>query len=156
MAALLSSTGERYPLYTENINMTSLFNCLEAARYGLVQKLFWPSSIAAFGANTPKHSPQHTVQEPGTVYGITKKNGELWCNYYHKRYGVDVRSLRYPGLVGWRSPPGGGTTDYAVDIFHKAVMKEKFECYLNEDTPLSMIYTEDAIEGTLKLMDAPS
>lgn len=154
LAALLSATGERYPLYTEKINMTSLFNCLEAARYGLVKKVFWPSSIAAFGSNTPKTTPQHTVQQPGTVYGITKKSGQLWCDYYYKRYGCDVRSLRYPGLVGWRSPPGGGTTDYAVDIFHKAVMKEDYTCYLQEDTSLPMVYTEDAIYGTIKLMQA--
>lgn len=119
--------------------MISLFNCLEASRYGLVKKIFWPSSIAAFG-NSPKTSPQHTIQEPSTVYGITKKNGEMWCNYYYNRYGVDVRSIRYPGLIGWRGPPGGGTTDYAVDIFHKAVMGEDFNCYLEEDTPISMVY----------------
>ena len=113
-----------------------------------------PSSIAAFGDNTPKRSPQHTIQEPTTVYGITKKAGELWCNYYFKRYGVDVRSVRYPGLVGWRSNPGGGTTDYAPQMLQAAVMGEKYHCYLNEDTPLSMMYMEDAISATIQLMEA--
>ena len=110
--------------------MGALFNSLEAARHGLVNKVFWPSSIAAFGANTPKRSPQFTVQEPTTVYGISKKAGEMWCNYYHKRYGVDVRSLRYPGWVGWRANPGGGTTDYAPQMLQAAVMNEKYSCYL--------------------------
>ena len=152
---MLSATGETNPLLTEKINMKSLFNCLEAGREGLVKKIFWPSSIAAFGPNSPKRCPQLTIQEPNTVYGITKKTGELWCSYYHARYGVDVRSLRYPGLVGYRSPPGGGTTDYAVDIYHKAIMKEKFSCYLKSNTPLPMIYTDDAIDATLQLMEAP-
>ena len=135
--------------------MNSLFNCLEAAKDGLVKKIFWPSSIAAFGSNTPKNTPQYTIMEPNTVYGITKKSGELWCEYYNRRYGVDVRSLRYPGLVGYRSPPGGGTTDYAVDIYHKAILGQKFSCYLKEDTYLPMIYTDDAIDGTIQLMSAP-
>lgn len=154
LAALLSATGEKDPLKTEQINMNSLFNCLELARQGKFERLFWPSSIAAFGSNTPKRTPQLTIMEPNTVYGITKKSGELWCNYYHARYGVDVRSLRYPGLVGYRSPPGGGTTDYAVDIFHKAIMGQKYTCYLGPETYLPMIYTDDAIDGTLQLMDA--
>lgn len=122
LAALLSATGEHYPLHTQNVNMGSLFNSLEAARVGLVERVFWPSSIAAFGANTPKRSPQHTIQEPNTAYGICKKAGELWCNYYNKRYGVDIRSVRYPGLIGWRSSPGGGTTDYAPEVLQSAVM----------------------------------
>ena len=156
LAALLSATGERYPLYTNQINMGALINSLEAGRLGLVQKIFWPSSIAAFGSNTPKRSPQFTVQEPTTVYGINKKAGELWCNYYFKRYGVDVRSLRYPGLVGWRSNPGGGTTDYAPQMIQAAIMKEKYSCYLNDDTYLAMMYMEDAVDATLQLMDADS
>lgn len=114
--------------------------------------MFWPSSIAVFGPDTPKNTPQETVMNPTTVYGITKKAGELWCAYYHARYGVDVRSLRYPGLVGYRSLPGGGTTDYAVDIFHKALKGETYKCYLKPNTYLPMIYTDDAIEGTLQLM----
>ena len=139
-------------MYTETTNMGSLFNTLEAARHGFCKRIFWPSSIAAFGDNTPKRSPQHTIQEPTTVYGITKKAGELWCNYYFKRYGVDVRSVRYPGLVGWRSNPGGGTTDYAPQMLQAAVMGEKYNCYLSEDTALSMMYMEDAVGATIQLM----
>jgi nucleoside-diphosphate-sugar epimerase len=123
LSALLSASGEVNPLITEQINMKTLSNCLEACRKFKVEKLFWPSSIAAFGPDTPKDTPQETIMNPTTVYGITKKAGELWCAYYFKRYGVDVRSLRYPGLIGYRSMPGGGTTDYAVDIFHKALKK---------------------------------
>jgi len=122
---------------------------------GKINKIFWPSSIAAFGESTPKRTPQLTVMEPTTVYGITKKNGELWCSYYHRRYGVDVRSIRYPGLVGYRSPPGGGTTDYAVDIYHKAILGKKFTCYLQEGSYLPMVYTDDAIDGAIQLMEAP-
>ena len=130
LAALLSATGEIDPLKTEKINMTALFNVLELAREGKIKKLFWPSSIACMGPNTPKDSPQYTIMDPTTVYGITKKSGELWCQYYFQRYGVDVRSIRYPGLIGYRSAPGGGTTDYAVDIFHKAIMDKPYTCYL--------------------------
>jgi nucleoside-diphosphate-sugar epimerase len=136
--------------------MGALFNCLEAAKNKKIKKLFWPSSIAAFGSNCPKQTPQETIMDPSTVYGITKKAGELWCQYYNRKFGVDVRSIRYPGLIGYRSPPGGGTTDYAVDIFHKAILGQNYECYLKENTPLPMIYTDDAIEGTVKLMQAPS
>lgn len=135
--------------------MGALFNCLEAAKNQKIKKLFWPSSIAAFGSNCPKQTPQETVMDPSTVYGITKKAGELWCQYYNRKFGVDVRSIRYPGLIGYRSPPGGGTTDYAVDIFHKAILGQNYECYLKENTPLPMVYTDDAIEGTVKLMQAP-
>jgi len=154
LASLLSATGELYPLHTDKINMGALLNYLESARLGLVNRVFWPSSIAAFGANTPKVSPQHTVQEPTTVYGICKKAGELWCNYYFTRYGVDVRSVRYPGLIGWRSNPGGGTTDYAPQLLQAAVMKERYTCYLTQDTPLSMMYMDDAVDATIRLMDA--
>jgi len=154
LAALLSATGERYPLYTNQMNMGSLINSLEAGRLGLVEKIFWPSSIAAFGSTTPQRSPQFAVQEPTTVYGINKKAGELWCNYYHKRYGVDVRSVRYPGLMGWRSTPGGGTTDYAPHMIQAAVMGEQYSCYLEDNTYLSMMYMEDAINATIKLMNA--
>ena len=136
--------------------MTALFNVLELAREGKIKKLFWPSSIACMGPTTPKDSPQCTIMDPTTVYGITKKSGELWCQYYFNRYGVDVRSIRYPGLIGYRSAPGGGTTDYAVDIFHKAIMGKPYTCYLQEDTYLPMIYTDDAIRATVELMEAPS
>ena len=156
LAALLSATGEIDPLKTQHINMTSLFNVLELAREGKIKRLFWPSSIAALGDNSPKTAPQATIMDPSTVYGITKKSGELWCQYYHRRYGVDVRSIRYPGLVGYRSAPGGGTTDYAVDIFHKAIMGEPYICYLQSNTYLPMMYTDDAIRATFELMQAPS
>jgi nucleoside-diphosphate-sugar epimerase len=135
--------------------MKSLFNCLEACRKFPIKKMFWPSSIAVFGPDTPKQTPQETIMNPTTVYGITKKSGELWCSYYHNKYGVDVRSIRYPGLVGYRSLPGGGTTDYAVDIFYKALRGEVYKCYLSSNTYLPMVYTDDAIEGTLQLMEAP-
>lgn len=156
LTALLSATGEVNPMVTEHINMKSLFNCLEAARKFSIDRMFWPSSIAAFGDDTPKITPQDTIMNPGTVYGVTKKAGELWCAYYANRFGVDVRSVRYPGLVGYRSLPGGGTTDYAVDIFYKALRNETYYCYLKPDAYLPMIYTDDAIEATVNLMEAPS
>ncbi|MEH0156538.1 NAD-dependent epimerase/dehydratase family protein [Limibacter armeniacum] len=154
LAAILSAKGETMPLKAWDINMNGLMNILEAARtYKL--KVFWPSSIAVFGLNTPKDlTPQDTVMQPNTVYGMSKLAGELWCQYYFEKYGVDVRSIRYPGLIGWKSLPGGGTTDYAVDIFHKALAGDKFECFLSEKTGLPMMYMPDAVRGTLELMDA--
>lgn len=156
LAALLSAVGEKNPLFTWELNMNGLLNVLEVARKKNLDKVYWPSSIAAFGVNTPKtNTPQETVTEPSTVYGITKVAGELWCQYYFQKYGVDVRSIRYPGLIGYKSLPGGGTTDYAVDIYHKAIAGEEFICFLNEDSYLPMMYMPDAIKATLDLMDAP-
>ena len=157
LAALLSATGEQRPLLAWDLNMRSLLHVLEAARQGWVQKVFWPSSIAVFGPATPKDAvPQDARLDPTTVYGISKQSGEWWCNYYHSRYGVDVRSLRYPGLIGHRSLPGGGTTDYAVEIFQYAASGEPYSCFLREDSALPMMYIEDAVEGTLQLMTAPA
>ncbi|GJQ04465.1 NAD-dependent epimerase/dehydratase family protein [Capnocytophaga canimorsus] len=156
LAALLSAVGERNPLFTWDLNMNGLLGVLEIARKKNIDRVFWPSSIAAFGVNTPKkNTPQDAPTAPGTVYGITKISGELWCQYYFEKYGVDVRSLRYPGLIGYKSLPGGGTTDYAVDIYHKAIAGETFSCFLSEDTYLPMMYMPDAIKATLDLMDAP-
>ena len=157
LAAMLSAVGEKRPLAAWDLNMTSLLNVLECAREGLVERVFWPGSIAVFGPATPKHDvPQDAPLDPTTVYGISKVAGEGWCRYYHAQYGVDVRSLRYPGLLGHRSLPGGGTTDYAVDIFLSAARGETYSCFLSEDTPLPMMYIEDAVRATLELMDAPS
>lgn len=157
LAALLSATAEQKVMPAWNLNMYGLFYVLELAREGIIDKIFWPSSIAVFGPNTPKsNTPQSTITEPVTVYGISKLAGEQWCSYYHQRYGVDVRSLRYPGLIGYKSKPGGGTTDYAVDIFHKAVQGETFECFLDKHTRLPMMYMPDAIKATIGIMDAPS
>lgn len=156
LAALLSAVGERKPLFTWELNMKGLINVLEIARIKKLDKVYWPSSIAAFGMNTPMDStPQHTITDPNTVYGISKVAGELWCQYYFEKYAVDVRSLRYPGLIGYKTLPGGGTTDYAVDIYHKAVAGQNFECFLSENTYLPMMYMPDAIKATLDLMDAP-
>lgn len=155
MAALLSVTSEKYPDKAWNLNMNSLLHTLELAREGHIKKLFWPSSIAVFGPSTPKeNTPQHTVTDPATVYGISKLAGEGWCNYYHKKHNVDVRSLRYPGLISWKTPPGGGTTDYAVEIYHKAITEGRYECFLKDDAVLPMMYMEDAIRGTIDLMQA--
>ena len=157
LAALLSATAEQKVMPAWNLNMYGLFYVLELAREGLIDKIFWPSSIAVFGPNTPKsNTPQSTITEPVTVYGISKLAGEQWCAYYHQRYGVDVRSLRYPGLIGYKSAPGGGTTDYAVDIFHKAVAGEAFECFLDKHTRLPMMYMPDAIKATIGIMEVPS
>ena len=154
LAAVLSAKGEEVPQKAWDINMQSLINVLEIARTHKT-KVFWPSSIAVFGPDTPKeNTPQHTVLNPTTIYGISKLAGERWCHYYHLKYGVDVRSIRYPGLIGYKGKPGGGTTDYAVDIFWKAVDNEPFECFLREDSMLPMMYMDDAIEATLRLMDA--
>jgi nucleoside-diphosphate-sugar epimerase len=132
MAALLSATAEKNPAFAWDLNMNSLFHVLNLAKAGKIKKIFWPSSIAVFGPTTPReNTPQYTIMEPSTVYGISKQTGERWCEYYHNIYGVDVRSIRYPGLISWSSPPGGGTTDYAVDIFHKAIAKKKYDCFLS-------------------------
>jgi nucleoside-diphosphate-sugar epimerase len=157
MAAMLSATGEKFPEKAWGLNMDSLFHVLNLAKEGLVKKIFWPSSIAVFGPTTPKeNTPQHTIMEPTTVYGITKQVGERWCEYYHKNYGVDVRSLRYPGIISWKTLPGGGTTDYAIDIFHKAISDQHYECFLAAETALPMMFMDDAIKATIDIVNAPS
>ena len=153
LAAMLSATGEKFPQKAWNLNMTSLLAVLDLAKDKHINQVFWPSSIAVFGATSPKiHTPQKTIMEPSTVYGISKISGEFWCNYYHEKYGVDVRSLRYPGIISWKTKPGGGTTDYAVDIFFKALEQGSFECFLSEDTCLPMMYLEDAVNATVQIM----
>ena len=140
-----------------NLNMNSLFNVLNLAKEKKISKIFWPSSIAVFGPNTPKEdTPQSTIMEPSTVYGISKQSGERWCEYYFKKYGVDVRSVRYPGLISWKTMPGGGTTDYAVEIYHEALKKGQYQSFLNEHTKLPMMYMDDAIRATISLMDSPA
>jgi len=157
LAALLSATAEKYPLKARQLNMESLLFMLEAGREKIIKKLYWPSSIAVFGPSTPRNpAPQFTVNDPNTVYGITKYAGELWCRYYHEKFGVDVRSLRYPGLISYSAPPGGGTTDYAVEIYHEALKNGKYTSFLKEDTALPMMYMPDAIRATLELMNAPA
>ena len=157
MAALLSATGEKYPMEAWDLNMNSLFHVLNLAKGGQIKKIFWPSSIAVFGPTTPRvETPQHTICEPTTVYGITKQVGERWCEYYHNKYGVDVRSIRYPGIISHKAMPGGGTTDYAVEIYHDAIKKGTYECFLSEDTSLPMMFMEDAIKATTDLMAATS
>tara|TARA_B100000965_G_scaffold396908_1_gene412605 strand:- start:804 stop:1742 length:939 start_codon:yes stop_codon:yes gene_type:complete len=157
LAALLSANAEKQVKFAWELNMDSLFYVLDLAKEGKIKKVFWPSSIAVFGPNTPRdNTPQHTVTDPTTVYGISKLAGERWCEYYAKNYDVDVRSIRYPGLIGYKSMPGGGTTDYAVDIYHQALDQKKYECFLSENTYLPMMYLEDAIRATIELMEAPS
>ncbi len=157
LAAYLSASGERNPAGAWELNMDGLFNVLNAAKDLGLKKIYWPSSIAVFGPHTPNiDTPQHCVMDPNTVYGITKLAGERLCEYYHKRYGVDVRSLRYPGLIGWKSAPGGGTTDYAVTIYHEALQHQKFECFLKADTALPMLYMPDALRATIDIMEAPA
>ncbi len=157
LAAILSATGEKNPNLAWHLNMQGLLNVLDIAREEKLSKVYWPSSIAVFGPTSPKiNCPQQTIIEPTTVYGISKYAGEFWCNYYFNRYGVDVRSLRYPGLISYKSAPGGGTTDYAIEIFHEALEEKKYQCFLNEDTYLPMMYMEDAIKATLQLMEAPA
>lgn len=157
MAAMLSATAEKFPMRAWNLNMNSLFNVLNLAREKKIDKIFWPSSIAVFGPNTPKKdTAQHTIMEPSTVYGISKQSGERWCEYYFKKFGVDVRSLRYPGLISWKTMPGGGTTDYAVEIYHKALKEGRYTCFLKRDTRLPMMFMDDAIRATLELMEADS
>ena len=157
LAALLSATAEQNIELGWSLNMRSHSHVLDLAKDGLIKKIFWPSSIAVFGPTTPmKNTPQYTVMEPNTVYGITKQAGERWNEYYFNKFGVDVRSIRYPGLIGWKAAPGGGTTDYAVDIFHQAIQHEKYESFLSENTKLPMMYMPDAIRATIELMEAPS
>lgn len=157
LAAMLSATGEKNPLAAWHLNMDSLINILEVSVECRIEKVYWPSSIAVFGPTTPKiKTPQDTIMDPTTIYGISKQAGELWCEWYYKNRGVDVRSLRYPGLIGYKTKPGGGTTDYAVDIFFKALTTKKYECFLKSDTYLPMMYMDDAVKATLELMEAPA
>ncbi len=157
LAALLSATGEKNPMFAWDLNMQGLFNVLDLAKEKIISKVYWPSSIAVFGPTTPRlNTPQYTVMEPSTVYGISKQAGERWCEYYHLKYGVDVRSLRYPGLISWKSEPGGGTTDYAVHIFYEALKTGNYTCFLSENTVLPMMYMPDAIKATVDLMHAPA
>lgn len=156
LAALLSATAEKNPEFAWKLNMEGLFIILDLAKEKHIDKIFWPSSIAVFGPTTPMdQTPQHTIMEPTTVYGISKQAGERWCEYYNLKFGVDVRSIRYPGLISYKSLPGGGTTDYAVDIFYKAKENKKFTCFLKEDTALPMMFMDDAIRATIELMEAP-
>jgi nucleoside-diphosphate-sugar epimerase len=156
LAAILSATGEKNPGLAWHLNMQGLLNVLDIAREEKLQKVYWPSSIAVFGPSSPKeHCPQQTIIEPITVYGISKYAGEFWCNYFHQRWSVDIRSLRYPGLISYKSSPGGGTTDYAVEIFYEALEERKYNCFLKEDTYLPMMYMPDAIRATIELMEAP-
>lgn len=155
MAAMLSATAEKFPMRAWNLNMNSLFNVLNLAKDKKISKIFWPSSIAVFGPNTPKEqTEQNTIMEPSTVYGISKQTGERWCEYYFKKYGVDVRSVRYPGLISHKTLPGGGTTDYAVEIYHKALSDKKYSCFLNEDSKLPMMFMDDAIRATITIMES--
>ncbi|MEN9457847.1 MAG: hypothetical protein RL135_421, partial [Bacteroidota bacterium] len=157
LAALLSATAEKNPKFAWDLNMNGLFNVLDLAKEGIIKKVYWPSSIAVFGPSTPRVlTPQYTVMEPNTIYGISKQAGERYCEYYHQKYGVDVRSIRYPGLIGWKSAPGGGTTDYAVHIYHEALKHQKYECFLSAETALPMMYMPDAIRATIELMEAPA
>jgi nucleoside-diphosphate-sugar epimerase len=155
LAAMLSGTAEKFPQKAWNLNMNSLLAVLDIAKEKHIEKVYWPSSIAVFGPTTPKeNTPQKTIMEPSTVYGISKLSGEFWCNYYHEKFGVDVRSLRYPGIISWKTKPGGGTTDYAVDIYFKALEENKYECFLSENTRLPMMYMNDAVDATIQLMQA--
>lgn len=155
MAAMLSATAEKYPLKAWDLNMNSLLIVLELAKEKLIKRVYWPSSIAVFGPASPKiNTPQETVMNPTTVYGMSKLAGEHWCNYYHEKFGVDVRSLRYPGIISWKTKPGGGTTDYAVDIYFKALAEGKYTCFLSKDTMLPMMYMKDAIDATIQIMEA--
>ena len=157
LVAMLSATGEKFPMKAWDLNMQSLLHVLELAREGVIQKIFWPSSIAVFGPTTPKdHAPQQTIMEPSTVYGISKLAGERWCEYYFNKYGVDVRSIRYPGLISWKSQPGGGTTDYAVEIYYKALEEGRYTSFLSEHRALPMMYMDDAIRATIELTEAPA
>ncbi|MDG2193697.1 MAG: NAD-dependent epimerase/dehydratase family protein [Polaribacter sp.] len=153
MAAMLSATAEKYPRKAWDLNMSSLLAVLDLAKDKHIKQFYWPSSIASFGPTSPKiNTPQQTIMEPSTVYGISKLSGEQWCNYYHEKYGVDVRSIRYPGIISWKTKPGGGTTDYAVDIYFKALENASYECFLSEGTRLPMMYMQDAIAATIQIM----
>lgn len=155
MAAMLSATAEKFPMRAWDLNMNSLFHVLNLAKEKKISKIFWPSSIAVFGPSTPKEdTPQQTIMEPSTVYGISKQSGERWCSYYFEKYGVDVRSVRYPGLISWRTLPGGGTTDYAIDIYHSALSDKKYKCFLRADTKLPMMFMDDAIRATIDIMES--
>ena len=157
LAAMLSATAEKFPQKAWDLNMSSLLAVLDLAKEKHIQQVYWPSSIAVFGSSTPKNNtPQQTIMEPSTVYGISKISGEFWCNYYHQKYGVDVRSIRYPGIISWKTKPGGGTTDYAVDIYFKAIEDKKYECFLSENTRLPMMYMPDAVNATILLMQEKS
>lgn len=157
LVAMLSATAEQHPLKGWDLNMQTLFHCLEMAREGKIKRMFWPSSIAVFGPKSPQNqTPQHTILEPSTVYGISKVAGESWCEYYHQKYGVDVRSVRYPGLISFRGAPGGGTTDYAVHIFHEALKHGRYTSFIQADRALPMMYMPDAIRATLEIMHAPA
>ena len=157
LAAILSATGEKNPALAWHLNMQGLLNVLDIAREEKLSKVYWPSSIAVFGPTSPRQNcPQQTIIEPTTVYGISKYAGEFWCNYYFNKYGVDVRSLRYPGLISYKSAPGGGTTDYAVEIYHEALANGHYNCFLQKDTYLPMMYMPDAIRATIELMEAPA
>lgn len=157
LAALLSATAEKNPKFAWDLNMNGLFHVLDLAKEGIIKKIYWPSSIAVFGPTTPRLlTPQYTVMEPNTIYGISKQAGERYCEYYHQKYGVDVRSIRYPGLIGWKSAPGGGTTDYAVHIYHEALKNKTYECFLSAETALPMMYMPDAIRATIELMESPA
>lgn len=157
MAAMLSATAEKFPMKGWELNMNSLFHVLNIAKEKKVSKVFWPSSIAVFGSTSPKEeTPQTTVMEPSTVYGISKQAGERWCEYYFKKYGVDVRSVRYPGLISYKTLPGGGTTDYAVEIYHEALKQKRYTSFLSEDTSLPMMFMDDAIRATISIMEAPA
>ncbi len=157
LAAILSANGEKDPMQAWDMNMRGLLHVLELAREHKLEKIFWPSSIAVFGPHTPKsNTPQDALKNPTTVYGISKLAGEHWCEYYFNTYGVDVRSLRFPGLIGYKSLAGGGTTDYAVDIYHQAIREQNFTCFLTADTYLPMMYMDDAVRATMQLMAAPT
>ncbi|MDY3317469.1 NAD-dependent epimerase/dehydratase family protein [Riemerella anatipestifer] len=157
LASLLSGTSEKQPLFAWKLNLEPLLHLCELAREGYLKKIFWPSSIAVFGKGIPKHNVgQDVVLNPTTVYGISKMAGEKWCEYYHDKYGVDVRSIRYPGLISWKAPAGGGTTDYAVEIFYEAVEKGEYQCFISENTAMPMLYMDDAINATIKLMQEPA
>src|SRR5271155_3199253 len=157
LAAILSATGEKNPNLAWHLNMQGLLNVLDIAREEKLHKVYWPSSIAVFGPTSPRQNcPQRTIIEPSTVYGISKYAGEFWCNYFFGRFGVDVRSIRYPGLISYKSAPGGGTTDYAVHIFHEALKTKSYECFLSEETALPMMYMPDAIRATIEIMHAPA
>lgn len=157
LAALLSATGEQNPKLAWDLNMNGLLNVLDLAIDFKTKRIYWPSSIAVFGPNSPKDkTPQYCVMDPNTVYGISKLAGERWCEYYFQKYGLDIRSIRYPGLISWKAAPGGGTTDYAIHIFHEALKKGNYQCFLSAETELPMMYMDDAIRGTIELMDAPA
>ena len=155
LAAMLSVTAEEHPKKAWDLNMNALLGVLDLAKEKHIKQVYWPSSIAVFGSTTPKeNTPQKTIMEPSTVYGISKLSGEFWCNYYHEKYGVDVRSIRYPGIISWKTKPGGGTTDYAIDIYFKALKEGTYECFLSEETRLPMMYMDDAVAATIQLMQA--